>query len=354
MSERNPPGWPDWPDEPDDSEASVFRQPGRSSRPPHPPRGEAPGSSVFDQPTVEPPPRYRVPPPGEETRVQEPYGYDPYAARPASPPTQQYPTPPAQYPPPVQPRPRRRPGYGDDYDDEYGYPPPHPGQRRPTAAPRSRRAADPGYDEPRERRGGGGGMPFGLGALFGVAGLVGFLLALIVLPWFTVGGEDVNLADIRTSFDVAKTDPDEVLPDVDTGPTSTLPGGLPSPGDVQGKVEQEARDAAAQAAANAIDSSKRGYLKLYANTLWLVAAIGIGLAVLFSTILSPRSTALSLLLGFRRLAGSVTVLVGIVHGAALWVVFSGKGAPTPAMGVWIGVAGLACVLLGCIIGPKRS
>jgi hypothetical protein len=333
VSERNPPGWPEWPDEPDDSEASVFRRSGRPSRPPQPPRRESRGASVFEQPTVEPQPRYRVPPSDvEETQVQERYGYDPYAARPAAPPTQQYPTPPAQYPPPTPPGSRR----GADPVDRYGHP-----------EPRERALI-------REHRGGGRGVPFGLGTLFGVVGLVGFLLALIVLPWFTVGGEDVKLSDIRTSFDVAKTDPDTVLPDVDTGPTSTLPGGLPSPGDVPGKVEQQGRDLAAQAAANAIDSSKSRYLKLYANTLWLVAAVGIGLAVLFSTILSPRSTALSLLLGLRRLAGSFTVLVGIAHGAALWIVFTGKGAPSPAIGVWIGVAGLACVLLGCIIGPKRS
>jgi hypothetical protein len=50
----------------------------------------------------------------------------------------------------------------------------------------------------------------------------------------------------------------------------------------------------------------------------------------------------------------VVILAGLAHGAALWVVFTGKGAPDPAFGVWLGVGGLACVLLGCIIGPKRA
>jgi hypothetical protein len=176
----------------------------------------------------------------------------------------------------------------------------------------------------------------------------------MVLPWFTAAGQDVGLSDIRSSFSVAKTDPDKVLPDVNTGPTSTLPGGLPSPGDVSGQVEKQARDTAARAAANAIDDSKATYLKLYTRTLWWLAAIGVGLAVLFATVLSPRSTAMSLLLGFRRLSGMVVILAGLAHGAALWVVFSGDGAPSPAFGVWLGAGGLVAVLVGCILGPKRS
>ena len=79
----------------------------------------------------------------------------------------------------------------------------------------------------------------------------------------------------------------------------------------------------------------------------------VGLAVVFSTLLAPRSWALSLLLGVRRLAGLATVLAGLAHGVALWIVFTGDGAPTPAFGVWLGVAGLAAVLLGGDIGPKR-
>ena len=105
--------------------------------------------------------------------------------------------------------------------------------------------------------------------------------------------------------------------------------------------------------AGAIDSGKSRYLELYTDVLWLVLAGAVALAVLFSTILSPRSFALSLLLGFRRLSGAVTVLAGMAHGAALWIVFTGAGAPTPAPGVWVGVGGLAAVLLACIVGPKK-
>jgi hypothetical protein len=196
-------------------------------------------------------------------------------------------------------------------------------------------------------------LPLGAGALFGVAGVTCFLLALLVLPWFKTGGQEVGLSDIRESFTVPKTDPNDLLPDSGDQTTSTLPGGLPSPGDVQGAVEDQVRSTAAQAAATAIDSGKAQYLELYANTLWMVAAGAVALAVVFSTLLAPRSAALSLLLGFRRLAGLVTVLAAAAHGAALWIVFNGDGGPAPAVGVWLGVGGLAAVLLGCILGPKK-
>jgi hypothetical protein len=55
----------------------------------------------------------------------------------------------------------------------------------------------------------------------------------------------------------------------------------------------------------------------------------------------------------RRIAGAATVLAILVHGAALWVVFSGDGAPSPSFGVWLGLGGLAAVVAGCIIGPRR-
>ena len=62
---------------------------------------------------------------------------------------------------------------------------------------------------------------------------------------------------------------------------------------------------------------------------------------------------MSLLLGVRRIAGAATVLAALVHGAALWVVFSGDGAPSPSFGVWLGLGGLAAVVAGCVIGPRR-
>jgi hypothetical protein len=84
-----------------------------------------------------------------------------------------------------------------------------------------------------------------------------------------------------------------------------------------------------------------------------VSAAAVSLAAVLSTLLAPRSAALSLLLGVRRLAGVVVVLAGLAHGAALWIVFTGDGAPSPAIGVWLGLGGLVAVLLGCVLGPRR-
>lgn len=234
--------------------------------------------------------------------------------------------------PPAGPRGRQRP----------------PGARRPD--PRGTDPRSPGPASPRGDRQ-GRGFPLGAGALVGVVGLACFLLGLIVLPWFTAGGQEVTLADLRTAFTVAENPPDEPQ----SGPTDDVlspDGGIPTPDELTDAAEQQVRDTAAAAAADAVDSGKARYLELYTERLWMGVAVAAAAAVVFSTILAPQSFALSLLLGFRRAAGAVTVLAGIAHGAALWVVFTGQAAPTPAWGVWLGVAGLCGVLLGCIVGPK--
>ena len=184
----------------------------------------------------------------------------------------------------------------------------------------------------------------------GVLGLGAFLAALLVLPWFTAAGQEVSLSDIRSAFTVPATDPDDLIETSD----STIPtDSIPTPDQVSEAVEQQVRESAAEAAAAAIDTGKARYLELYVDVLWAVVALAAVAAVIFSTVLTPRSAALSLLLGFRRLSGVVTVLAAIVHGVALWIVFSGDGAPDPGFGVWLGIAGLGAVFLSTFLGPKR-
>jgi hypothetical protein len=204
-------------------------------------------------------------------------------------------------------------------------------------------------------RAGGTGLrsPLGLGAGVGLAGVVAFLAALVVLPWFTAGGDGVTLADIRTAFTVAATDPSDVVPGAGDPTGSTLPEGIPSPDEVTDAAEQQARDAAGSAAAAVIDSGRSRYLELYTDVLWLGVAGVVVVAAVASTLLAPRSSAVSLVLGVRRAAGAATVLAALLHGAALWVVFSGEGAPSPSFGVWLGLGGLAAVLAGCVIGPRK-
>jgi hypothetical protein len=309
-----------------------------------------PGSSVFGTPTApqQEEPHAYLPPPTEPTYRPEPtYRQPTYPQTPSYPPT-------PSYPDPTRPQPRLPDG---------GRP---PGRSQPAGGgapgrlPRERPRDDRDSRDGRDGRGGGRdrgpgrGFPLGAGAFLGFTGLVCFLLSLLVLPWFEVGGQEVTLADIREAFTLPATDP-STLPGAADQTTTTVAGtpALPSPDQIQDAVEAEVRDAATEAAASAIDTGKARYLELYTETLWLVLAIAVGLAALFSTVLSPRSFALSLLLGFRRLSGFVTILAGIVHGAALWIIFHGDGAPTPAFGVWLGVGGLAAVFLGCIVGPKK-
>ncbi len=214
----------------------------------------------------------------------------------------------------------------------------------------------PGTD--RSRDADGAGLPFGLGAVVGLTGAVAFLVALVVLPWFTVAGEGATLSDIREAFTVAATDPSDVVPGAGEPTASTLPEGeIPTPGEVTDAVtdaaEQQARDAAGDAAAAVIDTGRSRYLELYTDVLWVGVAGIVVVAAVVSTLLAPRSAALSLLLGVRRAAGALTVLAALAHAAALWVVFSGDGSPSPAFGVWLGIAGLGAVLAGCVIGPRR-
>ena len=380
MSDRDPGAGPrrphrrppdHWADERVHRGSSVFGPPAG---------GQSPGTR--DQGGYPPPtrresgwPEWQDPSPYEartawQTGWQETADYPPGSAT-----TEAYPPGPAdtaQYPPVGWPP---SPGYA---------PPRHDPEGRPGA--RSRRAGGgqggagrrPGRDprskgSPRDERSGRGGLPLGAGALVGVAGLACFVLGLAVLPWFVAGGQEATLADIRTAFTVAETDPDELLPDpADAGdqqesadlgsesPQDGAGGDLPvtvpsilSPDDVTATVEDAVRDEAARAAASAIDSGKARYLELYTNTLWMAAIGAAALAVVFSTILTPRSTVGALLLGVRTLAGLAVIVAGAAHGVALWVVFSGAGAPSPALGVWLGVGGLAGVLLACLLGPKR-
>jgi hypothetical protein len=290
-------------------------QPAHPDRSPYGPQPAHPDHSPYG-----PPPAPGGQPPYGSQPTQP--GQPPYPDRPGYPGQVHVPAPPPQ--PPTDPG--TPPGFGDR-------PPPQTDRRPP---PRRRRREDGPTPKP------GIGFPFSAGTVVSIAGLVCFLLGLVVLPWFTSSGEEVTLSDIRTSFTIPETRPED-LPGANTEEQPD-PGsdGVPSPGEVGDAVEGEVRDAAAAAAADAIDAGKSRYLELYTETLWIVIAVAVASAV-----------ALALLLGFRRLSGFVTVLAGAVHGAALWIVFTGDSAPTPGFGVWLGVGGLAAVLVGGILGPKR-
>jgi hypothetical protein len=332
-----------------------------------------PSPSVFDRPTQPQEPRTPTPPTRAQAPVERTAQYPASAGNgwpgPAAPPQrpgpgaypdQGYPgyPPDPRYPPrPPQPGPGHDPRYPPTRPRRPEGTPPRGYDRSPADSSRRGRARSSGdADRGRDRSRSGVGFPFGLGALVGLLGLAGFLGSLLVLPWFEADGEEVTLPDIREAFEIPPTDPDSLLPDSGEGGEAPLPGTdgeVPTPEEITEAAQDVARDAAAQVAADVIDTGKARYLELYSETLWLVSAVGVSLAVLFSTILAPKSFALSLILGFRRLSGFVTILAAGAFGGALWVIFSGDG-PTPGLGVWAGVAGLALVLFAAILGPKRS
>ena len=329
------------------------------------------GSSVFGAPRQRvptprsAPPPHSPPPGGPQAWNPAPWpshsaGRAPAPAEPAPmPPTRTWDLAPWAAPPGGTSRPGPVPL--DDGQAPGRRPPPgRPGDGRDRARsrPSGRPTGPAGRGVDRDQRIGGSGSglrsPVGLGAVVGLGGLVAFLAALVVLPWFTVAGEGVTLADMREAFTVTETDPADVVPGAgDTA--STIPtDALPTPDAVTDAAEQQARDAAGDAAAAALDSARSRYVELYADVLWLGVAGVVAAAAVASTVFAPRSAALSLLLGVRRAAGALVVLAGLAHVAALWVVFSGDGAPSPATGVWLGLGGLVAVLAGCAVGPRNA
>ena len=361
MSERTPRAGRGPSQEPDEwlehSGSSVFGPPRapRSPAPPPAPAGEpaGPPSRTWNPAPWAPVTRGEPPPtePAPPTRTWDPAPWA-TAARggSATDASRQAPTRPGP-PPPGRPPPGRA-GAGTRSR-------PADGGARPSGAGRNRAAGRPGSGGGRSNDGEGAGLrlPFGLGAVVGLTGALAFLAALVVLPWFTVAGEGATLSDIRDAFTVTATDPSDVVPGAGEPTSSTLPdGAIPTPDQVTDAVtdaaEQQARDAAGDAAAAALDTGRSRYLELYTDVLWLGVAAVVVAAAVASTLLAPRSAALSLLLGVRRMAGGLTVLAALAHGAALWVVFSGDG-PSPAFGVWLGLGGLVAVLAGCVIGPRE-
>jgi hypothetical protein len=355
MSDRDPgvdryardPHFPsDWPDE---TEASVFGRPSQHVRGlrSHPPQPPAPAYSA---------PTSARPAPSGDPRTP-PYSWPPDPWPPASPVSPVY--PPTQTMPQQSTLVGRSPYASEAYSARSAYAPEPGYPTRSTPAEDARRALQEQLaraEESQRARDARRGFPLGLGALLGVAGVTCLLLALMVLPWFEVEGEDVTRSDLQAALAIPEADADDVVPDASDAVPTSLPSGVPSPGEVGevgDAVEQQARDAVSEAATAAIDEGRRRYLELYTDTLWMAVAGAAAGAVLFSTILTPRSRLLSLMLGMRVIAGIAVVAAAAAHGVALWVVFGGDGAPEPATGVWLGIGGLGAVLLAAIVGPKR-
>ena len=175
----------------------------------------------------------------------------------------------------------------------------------------------------------------GAGAIVAIVGLVLFMLSLFALPWISEGGEDVTLSDIGKALDAAD--------DVATGPPTSA-------------------------------DHKADYLQLYAQGLGIAVLVWLGAAVIFSTLVVPRSKGARAAVGFMlagvvglianiadeggkvgpRLSGAlVTLIGGAAHAYALSIVFvDPEPAPDPTFGVWLGLIGLAAIMTGCLLGTR--
>jgi hypothetical protein len=165
--------------------------------------------------------------------------------------------------------------------------------------------------------------------------------------------------------------------------TSTVPG-APAPGAAGTTSAGDPTTAttvptARPAPASPLDPSAGGrradFAQMFVEYLWVVVLAVAAMAVLFTTLWVPRSRggrmATGLLVsgpvGFLAnavdKAGSVgprvagvagTVAAAALYGAAVFAIFGREPAPEPALGVWVGEAGLAAVLMACLIGARRA
>jgi hypothetical protein len=127
--------------------------------------------------------------------------------------------------------------------------------------------------------------------------------------------------------------------------------------------------------AGASDQWRIDYLDAFGTWGWIAVIAVASVAVLFSTLLVPASHGGRMGTGFLtagilgllinavdrrgsvgpRLSGALGALVaGAYFGGAGAALYGGEFAPDMAIGWWAGVAGLALVFVGCLIGTRRT
>ena len=258
----------------------------------------------------------------------------------------------------------------------------------------------------------------GAGLLIGILGLVAIVTGFVALPWAEGGPADATLLELREDVTAAAGPgplvgpgdgelaagsagvlpaqaPGETVPpggDVTTtapagappatAPT-TLPGtppttptaGAPAAESPTTTVPATARAAPASPLDPAAGGRRADFAQLFVEYLWVVVIAVAALAVVFTTLWVPRGRGGRAFTGLL-VAGPVGLLANAVdrtgavgprvagvagtlgaaalYGAAVFAIFGREPAPEPALGVWVGEAGLAAVLVACLIGTRRA
>jgi hypothetical protein len=215
----------------------------------------------------------------------------------------------------------------------------------------------------------------GAGLVIGLIGALAVVLSLTTLPWVAEGGNEATFSDIRDFYEHS----DDLGPaPVDPGtvdPGTVPPAGQLPPDGSQIPAPPVSPEMAPTAAIQQAPSAENTYLEAYTSFGWIGVISGVCLAVLFATLLVPSSKAWRMVTGFLtasilglilnaadsdgtvgpRVSGAIAALVASVgHGVAIYSLFSEEFAPDPAVGVWVGVAGLAAVVVGCIMGTRSE
>lgn len=190
-----------------------------------------------------------------------------------------------------------------------------------------------------------GGVPLrlqhspGKGLAIGLAGILALLLSYFALPWISEGGQDVMFEDIRQAFH-----PEE-------SSTATIDAGAASSDDDTDELEAYTdwgwttvlylSIAGVVFAAWLVPRDRVG--RLVTGTLTIPC---LGWVNLFDREGASAPRVLSTL-------GAAFVVLEVV-GNAYNIFWDGSGAPDPAIGAWLGVAGSIAVLVACVIGTERE
>lgn len=239
----------------------------------------------------------------------------------------------------------------------------------------------------------------GPGLLIGLGGAVALLLSFFVLPWFSVGGEDVSFSDMRDAFNAddatgAATSSAGMVPDTTVlDPSATVPpvtsidpdqptfNTVSPPGfDDSGTgtpVTVPPLDGSGQVPSVSPPdyNDHSDQLEAFTDWGWGVALWVAVIGVVFTCLVVPSDRVARALTGTLvlpclgwvnlvdrdgssapRVLGGLAGLYGvlIVVGNAWYLFWDNEGSPDPGLGALLGIAGAIAVFVACCMGTRKE
>jgi hypothetical protein len=236
----------------------------------------------------------------------------------------------------------------------------------------------------------------GPGLWIGLGGAVALLLSFFVLPWFSVGGEDVSFSDLRDAYNAdddtgmatsSGTTPDTSLPDITLPPVTSIDPNQPTfntvvpPGFETQVTEPQIGTPVTPPPLSPSVSAPSDYddrsdeLEAFTDWGWAVSLWVATVGVIFTCLVVPgdrvaRAVTGTLVLpclgwvnlvdrdgsSAPRVLGGLAAIhtVLIVVGNGWYLFWDNEGSPDPGLGALLGMAGAIAVLVACCMGTKKE